>query len=98
MACLGQSTHNTVSVSKHTVFAAALGSARGVCALYLSAPPCEASLTCPLAPLPPRSEPEPSPGLLPLHLIEPMKRSFQQDHYVEDEGEIVFCERRRCCR
>jgi acyl-lipid omega-3 desaturase len=35
-------------------------------------------------------EPEPSPGPLPLHLIAPMVRSFGKDHFVEDEGDIVF--------
>jgi omega-3 fatty acid desaturase (delta-15 desaturase) len=35
-------------------------------------------------------EPEPSPGWFPTHLIEPMVRSFNRDHYVSDEGDIVF--------
>lgn len=35
-------------------------------------------------------EPEPSPGLFPTHLIEPLVRSFNRDHYVSDEGDIVF--------
>jgi omega-3 fatty acid desaturase (delta-15 desaturase) len=35
-------------------------------------------------------EPQPSPGPLPTHLIEPLVRSFKQDHYVEEEGDIVF--------
>lgn len=35
-------------------------------------------------------EPEPSPGLLPTHLIEPLIRSFKQDHFVEDEGDVVL--------
>ena len=33
---------------------------------------------------------QPSPGPLPTHLIEPLVRSFKEDHYVEDEGDIVF--------
>lgn len=35
-------------------------------------------------------EPEPSPGPLPLHLIEPLVRSFRHDKYVEDEGDVVL--------
>eukprot|EP00890_Picochlorum_soloecismus_P001069 jgi/Picsp_1/1963/NSC_05429-R1_omega-3 fatty acid desaturase len=35
-------------------------------------------------------EPEPSPGWFPTHLIEPLVRSFNRDHYVSDEGDIVF--------
>jgi omega-3 fatty acid desaturase (delta-15 desaturase) len=35
-------------------------------------------------------EPEPSPGPIPFHLIGPMVRSFSKDHYVSDEGDIVF--------
>jgi acyl-lipid omega-3 desaturase len=35
-------------------------------------------------------EPEPSPGPLPLHLVEPLIRSFKNDNYVEDTGDIVF--------
>jgi len=35
-------------------------------------------------------EPEPSPGPLPTHLIGPLVRSFGKDHYVDDEGDIVF--------
>ena len=35
-------------------------------------------------------EPEPSPGPLPTHLIDPLVRSFGKDHYVDDEGDIVF--------
>ena len=33
---------------------------------------------------------EPAPGLLPTHLIEPLVRSFNNDHYVDDEGDIVY--------
>jgi hypothetical protein len=33
---------------------------------------------------------EPSPGPFPTHLIEPLVRSFNSDHYVEDEGDIVY--------
>ena len=35
-------------------------------------------------------EPEASPGPLPTHLIAPLVRSFGKDHYVADEGNIVF--------
>ncbi len=35
-------------------------------------------------------EPVKSPGLLPTHLLEPLIRSFGRDHYVEDEGDIVY--------
>nr|ACD03846.1 omega-3 fatty acid desaturase [Lobosphaera incisa]AGZ87952.1 plastid omega-3 fatty acid desaturase [Lobosphaera incisa H4301]ART29444.1 omega-3 fatty acid desaturase [Lobosphaera incisa] len=35
-------------------------------------------------------EPEPSPGPIPTHLFKPLMRSFAQDHYVEDEGDIVY--------
>mmetsp|Transcript_6163 Transcript_6163/g.13393 ORF Transcript_6163/g.13393 Transcript_6163/m.13393 type:complete len:424 (-) Transcript_6163:940-2211(-) len=35
-------------------------------------------------------EPERSPGPFPTHLIAPLIRSFQNDHYVEDTGDIVF--------
>lgn len=35
-------------------------------------------------------EPEPSPGPLPVHLIEPLVRSFRDDKFVEDEGEVVL--------
>lgn len=35
-------------------------------------------------------EPEKSKGPLPLHLIEPLIRSFKNDHYVEDTGDIVY--------
>ena len=38
-------------------------------------------------------EPEPSPGPIPTHLWEPLKRSFDQDHFVADEGDIVFYEK-----
>ncbi len=29
-------------------------------------------------------------GPLPIHLLEPLIRSFQEDHFVSDEGDIVF--------
>ncbi len=29
-------------------------------------------------------------GPLPIHLLEPLIRSFQEDHFVADEGDIVF--------
>ena len=35
-------------------------------------------------------EPAPSPGPLPTHLLQPLIRSFQEDHYVEDTGDVVF--------
>ena len=35
-------------------------------------------------------EPAKSPGPIPVHLLEPLVRSFKQDHYVEDKGDIVF--------
>ncbi|KIY95929.1 omega-3 fatty acid desaturase (delta-15desaturase) [Monoraphidium neglectum] len=36
-------------------------------------------------------EPVPcAPHGVPLHLIEPLKRSFGEDHFVADEGEVVF--------
>lgn len=30
------------------------------------------------------------PFRFPTHLIEPMVRSFRNDHYVEDKGDVVF--------
>lgn len=38
-------------------------------------------------------EPMKSPGLFPSHLVEPLVRSFRNDHYVENEGDIVFYKR-----
>lgn len=38
-------------------------------------------------------EPAPSPGPFPSHLWEPLKRSFENDHYVSDKGDIVFYEK-----
>ena len=35
-------------------------------------------------------EPQKSQGPIPTHLLEPLVRSFKQDHYVEDKGDIVF--------
>lgn len=35
-------------------------------------------------------EPVKSPGPLPTHLVEPLIRSFQNDHYVADTGDIVY--------
>lgn len=35
-------------------------------------------------------EVEPSPGPLPVHLLAPLKRSFEEDHFVESSGDIVF--------
>ncbi|GAB4821985.1 hypothetical protein N2152v2_009031 [Parachlorella kessleri] len=38
-------------------------------------------------------EPEPSPGIFPTHLLAPLFRSFDRDHFVADEGNIVFYQR-----
>jgi acyl-lipid omega-3 desaturase len=38
-------------------------------------------------------EPVKSNGPLPFHLIEPLVRSFKEDHYVEDSGDVVFYKR-----
>ncbi|KAK9821935.1 hypothetical protein WJX81_004592 [Elliptochloris bilobata] len=38
-------------------------------------------------------EPAKSPGPIPVHLLEPLVRSFRNDHYVEDTGDIVFYKR-----
>lgn len=35
-------------------------------------------------------EPAPSPGPLPLHLLAPLARSFANDRWVPDEGDVVF--------
>ena len=35
-------------------------------------------------------EPKTSPGPMPAQLVEPLVRSFAQDHYVESEGDVVF--------
>jgi omega-3 fatty acid desaturase (delta-15 desaturase) len=35
-------------------------------------------------------EPEPSPGPLPTHLFGMLKHSFDNDHYVDDTGNIVY--------
>jgi omega-3 fatty acid desaturase (delta-15 desaturase) len=35
-------------------------------------------------------EPEPSKGPIPFHLVRDLVRSFSRDHYVADEGNIVF--------
>lgn len=35
-------------------------------------------------------EPEKSKGPLPLHLVKPLFKSFKNDHYVENEGDVVF--------
>ena len=37
--------------------------------------------------------PAKSPGPIPVHLLEPLVRSFRNDHYVEDTGDIVFYKR-----
>ena len=38
-------------------------------------------------------EPAKSPGPIPVHLLAPLVRSFKNDHYVEDTGDIVFYKR-----
>ena len=38
-------------------------------------------------------EPERSAGLFPSHLVEPLVRSFKEDHFVEDTGDVVFYKR-----
>lgn len=38
-------------------------------------------------------EPEPSPGPIPTHLFAPLIRSFKNDHYVADEGDVVLYKR-----
>ena len=35
-------------------------------------------------------EPEKSVGPIPFHLIKPLVRSFNEDHYVPDTGSIVY--------
>lgn len=35
-------------------------------------------------------EPMKSPGPFPTHLVEPLVRSFNDDHFVSDTGDIVF--------
>lgn len=35
-------------------------------------------------------DPQASKGPFPSHLVEPLIRSFAEDHYVESEGDIVF--------
>ena len=35
-------------------------------------------------------EPEPSPGPIPFHLIKPLVRSFKNDKFVADTGDIVY--------
>ncbi|KAI3436018.1 hypothetical protein D9Q98_002075 [Chlorella vulgaris] len=35
-------------------------------------------------------EPEKSPGPIPTHLFEPLRRSFARDHFVDNTGDIVF--------
>ncbi len=37
-------------------------------------------------------EPVKSQGWFPTHLVEPLIRSFKEDHYVADTGNIVFYE------
>jgi acyl-lipid omega-3 desaturase len=31
-----------------------------------------------------------APHGVPLHLVEPLARSFGEDHFVADEGDVVF--------
>ena len=35
-------------------------------------------------------EPEKSKSWFPFHLVGPLIKSFQEDHYVADEGDVVF--------
>ena len=35
-------------------------------------------------------EPLPAKGPLPAQLVEPLVRSFTEDHYVESQGNVVF--------
>lgn len=37
-------------------------------------------------------EPQKSKGPIPVHLFEPLKRSFSSDHYVSDTGDVVYYE------
>lgn len=41
----------------------------------------------------PTAYPKPLPCRFPTHLIEPLVRSFKNDHYVDDTGDIVFYKR-----
>lgn len=43
-------------------------------------------------------EPEKSPGPLPVHLVDPLIRSFNNDQYVADTGDIVFYERQQTAK
>jgi len=36
--------------------------------------------------------PDPSPGPIPTHLFGVLTKSFAQDHYVADTGDVVFYE------
>lgn len=38
-------------------------------------------------------EPEPSPGPIPFHLIPVLKKSFEEDHFVPSEGDVVYYEK-----
>ena len=59
-----------------------------------------AVLTSPPPPLPPSFPHTPSPYYrepvkcaphgVPVHLVEPLVRSFGEDHFVADEGDVVF--------
>ena len=35
-------------------------------------------------------EPEPSKGPIPFHLVKALSRSFSQDHFVDDTGDVVY--------
>ena len=35
-------------------------------------------------------EPEKSKNWFPFHLVRPLMRSFAEDHFVADEGDVVF--------
>ena len=35
-------------------------------------------------------EPEKSKSWFPFHLVQPLIKSFSEDHYVADEGDVLF--------
>ena len=59
-------------------------------------PPLPSSFSPP--PSPYYREPAPCPAHgIPVHLVEPLARSFNEDHFVADEGNIVFYQKVRVC-
>ena len=40
-------------------------------------------------------EPQKSQGPFPMHLLEPLRRSFAEDHYVSDTGDVVYYQQDR---